>query len=108
MPACPIPIHHTKLTMAKPQPTGMLIPQMPVPRTNKREHRKHEQVHKTECKERSNQPAFRRVFPGQVNDACDALGDAIVIVPRAKNDVRARVRDYVLVELIFLNIRFLG
>ncbi len=31
VPAWPIPIHHTKLTMAKPQPMGMLMPQMPVP-----------------------------------------------------------------------------
>ncbi len=31
VPACPIPIHQTKLTIAKPQPTGMLTPQMPVP-----------------------------------------------------------------------------
>ena len=31
VPAWPIPIHHTKLTMANPQPTGMLMPQMPTP-----------------------------------------------------------------------------
>ena len=31
VPAWPIPIHQTKLTMAKPQPTGMLIPQIPTP-----------------------------------------------------------------------------
>ncbi len=31
MPAWPMPIHQTKLTMAKPQPIGMLMPQMPVP-----------------------------------------------------------------------------
>jgi len=31
VPAWPIPIHHTKLTMANPQPTGILMPQMPVP-----------------------------------------------------------------------------
>ena len=35
VPAWPMPIHHTKLMMAKPQPTGMLMPQMPVP-TNSR------------------------------------------------------------------------
>ena len=35
VPACPIPIHQTKFTMAKPQPIGMVTPQMPVPRTNK-------------------------------------------------------------------------
>ncbi len=31
VPAWPIPIHQTKFTMAKPQPMGMLMPQMPVP-----------------------------------------------------------------------------
>ena len=31
VPAWPIPIHQTKLTMAKPQPIGMLMPQMPTP-----------------------------------------------------------------------------
>ena len=31
VPAWPMPIHHTKLTIAKPQATGWLIPQMPTP-----------------------------------------------------------------------------
>lgn len=31
VPACPIPIHQTKLIMSKPQPTGTLTPQMPIP-----------------------------------------------------------------------------
>ena len=35
VPAWPIPIHQTKFTMAKPQPTGMLMPQMPTPRKNR-------------------------------------------------------------------------
>ena len=35
VPAWPMPIHQTKLTMAKPQPTGMLMPQMPTPFTNR-------------------------------------------------------------------------
>jgi hypothetical protein len=34
VPAWPIPIHQTKLTMAKPQPTGMLMPQTPTPLMN--------------------------------------------------------------------------
>ena len=34
VPAWPIPIHHTKLMMAKPQPTGMSRPQMPTPFRN--------------------------------------------------------------------------
>src|ERR1700738_5698069 len=31
VPAWPIPIHQTKLTMAKPQPMGTLMPQIPTP-----------------------------------------------------------------------------
>src|SRR5581483_2566027 len=35
VPAWPIPIHQTKLTIANPHPTGMLMPQMPTPFTNR-------------------------------------------------------------------------
>ncbi len=31
VPAWPIPIHQTKLMMSNAQPTGMLLPQMPMP-----------------------------------------------------------------------------
>ena len=31
VPAWPIPIHQTKLTIAKPQATGMTMPQTPTP-----------------------------------------------------------------------------
>ena len=31
VPAWPMPIHQTKLMMSKAQPTGMLLPQMPMP-----------------------------------------------------------------------------
>ena len=31
VPAWPIPIHHTKLVMAKPHATGTLMPQIPTP-----------------------------------------------------------------------------
>ena len=31
VPACPIPIHHTKLMIAKAQATGMLLPHRPMP-----------------------------------------------------------------------------
>ncbi len=38
VPAWPMPIHQTKLMMAKPQATGMLMPQMPTPaRTSPRD-----------------------------------------------------------------------
>src|SRR6202042_2886682 len=35
VPAWPMPIHQTKLTIAKPQPTGMFTPQMPTPFTSR-------------------------------------------------------------------------
>ena len=35
VPAWPIPIHHTKLTMANPHPMGILMPQIPVPLMNR-------------------------------------------------------------------------
>ena len=35
VPAWPMPIHQTKLMMAKPQPTGTLTPQIPVPLTSR-------------------------------------------------------------------------
>src|SRR5580698_8840811 len=35
VPACPMPIHQTKLMIAKPQPIGMVTPQMPTPRTKR-------------------------------------------------------------------------
>ena len=35
VPAWPMPIHQTKLTIAKPQATGMLMPQMPTPLTSR-------------------------------------------------------------------------
>ena len=31
VPAWPIPIHQTKLTMANPQPTGIMMPHTPTP-----------------------------------------------------------------------------
>ncbi len=35
VPAWPMPIHHTKLMMSKPQATGTLMPQMPMPCTTR-------------------------------------------------------------------------
>ena len=35
VPAWPMPIHQTKLMIAKPQATGTLMPQMPTPIVNR-------------------------------------------------------------------------
>ncbi len=40
VPAWPMPIHQTKLMIAKPQATGMLMPQMPTPRADQLGHRR--------------------------------------------------------------------
>src|SRR5215211_7336696 len=37
VPAWPMPIHQTKLVMSNAQPTGMLLPQMPMPLTTRYE-----------------------------------------------------------------------
>ena len=36
VPACPIPIHQTKLMMPNAQATGMLLPHIPIPLTTVR------------------------------------------------------------------------
>src|SRR2546427_10504373 len=35
VPAWPMPIHQTKFVISKAQPTGMLLPQIPIPLTHK-------------------------------------------------------------------------
>src|SRR5262245_59184338 len=35
VPACPMPTHQTKFTIANPHATGMFTPQMPIPTTNR-------------------------------------------------------------------------
>ena len=52
VPAWPMPIHQTKLMIAKPQPTGMLTPQMPVPFQQQPGHRHPEHPHEQEADRR--------------------------------------------------------
>ena len=91
VPAWPIPIHQTKLTIAKPQPTGMLIAQMPTPlmisqatATFRTSHRK--------CQAESRKPAER--YRARQDDRRDLVCDCGVAVPRLEHprqpaDVRA-------------------
>ena len=76
MPAWPMPIHHTKSVMAKPQATGMLMPQMPTPVD--------QQIDNDRAKHRQQQPArpANRRQPAAAASAASArcalilLGDA--------------------------------
>ena len=47
VPACAIPIHQTKFTIANPHATGILIPQIPTPRTSSHETAKRRIINKT-------------------------------------------------------------
>ena len=57
VPAWPIPIHQTKLMIAKPQPTGMLTPQMPVPFITSTLMANRKSVHPGEGDQEADQPA---------------------------------------------------
>ena len=86
MPAWPMPIHQTKLTMANPQATGMLMPQMPTPvheQVGDRAIRRHQHQGKRDGKPEP--PAARRT----AGSATMAL-ILSVIVP---NVCPARARD---------------
>jgi hypothetical protein len=75
VPAWPMPIHQTKLMIAKPQPTGMLMPQIPVPLISSHEH---------------DEPA-KRLASGQ-HDGADLVGDRSERVPRL-DERGSRVRS---------------
>ena len=79
VPAWPIPIHHTKFTMANPHPTGILIPQMSVPTQEQVAHRVSQQHQQREGDRKSEVPPSRRV-PPQYNRA-DFVGYRGVSVP---------------------------
>ena len=86
VPAWPIPIHHTKLTMANPQPTGMLMPQMPNALVEEIANRQQEPLHESgkQIAKPTSQPLRDR--PAE-DDGADFVGDAGEGVPR-RNDRR--------------------
>ena len=73
VPAWPIPIHQTKLMMAKPQPIGMLMPQMPVPRTNKVKTQSASRLTKQNEMKTPTSHFLGDLLPRQIDDARDAL-----------------------------------
>ena len=81
VPAWPIPIHQTKLTMAKPHPTGALTPQMPMPRDE--EHADGEEQHhrQQEPDREADRPEERGL--ARQDDRGDLVGDRAEGVARA-------------------------
>ena len=66
VPAWPMPIHQTKFVMSNAQPTGMLLPQMPMPLTTryasdtKQQHRQREREAEAERTSRAASSASGR------------------------------------------------
>ena len=81
-----MPIHQTKLMMSKPQATGMLMPQMPMPLNDQVGHRHEEQHQQRERDGEADEPAERRL--ARQDDGADLVGDGAEGVARA--DDRAR------------------
>ena len=73
VPAWPIPIHQTKLTMAKPHATGTLMPQMPTPLMNSHVTAIRKIVRTPRAIAEADQPAHRRA--ARQDDRADLVGD---------------------------------
>ncbi len=83
VPAWPIPIHQTKLTIAKPQPTGMLTPQMPVPLMSEPGDREQEHRHHAERDHEADEPAGPEAGPQYRR--CDLVGHRAERVARRED-----------------------
>ena len=73
VPAWPIPIHQTKLMIAKPQPTGMLMPQMPVPLISSQVTAIPSIADEHQADRQHDEPADR--LPAGQDDRADLVGD---------------------------------
>ena len=60
VPAWPIPIHQTKLTIAKPQAAGMRMPQMPTPLIISMVMTMFRSISRRKCDQEAEYPAGRR------------------------------------------------
>ena len=93
VPAWPIPIHHTKLMMANPQPIGNVDAPNADALEEQTAHGQHQQVDKARTTMKApTSHFFGDVLPGKVNDAGDTVRDRFVIVARPENLIRARDR----------------
>ena len=91
-----MPIHQTKLTMAKPQPTGMFTPQMPTPFTSRYAIETMQQVGEREREQEPDPPAERRL--ARQDDRADLVGDRAERVSRRDHRRRAAA-DHGLVRI---------
>ena len=90
MPAWPMPIHQTKLMIAKPQPTGMLTPQMPMPLMT--QPGDGEQEHRQQREARSRSRRASRAGARPQDGRRDLVGDRAERVARC-DDVGSGPRD---------------
>ncbi len=91
VPAWPIPIHQTKLTMAKPQATGMTMPQTPTPLYNSQKRAGQQALHQDECDKEADPPLRRSGLNRLQYDARDLISDGGVVEPRRDDLIRAWV-----------------
>ena len=80
VPAWPMPIHQTKLMIAKPQPIGRLMPQMPGALDQQPGDGHPQHAHEHEADGNDDEPAERRA--AAQDDAADLVGDRAERVPR--------------------------
>ena len=88
VPAWPMPIHQTKLMMSNAQPTGMLLPQIPMPVKSSFMIVMFRTIRKKKRDRKPEEPADRR--PVGQDDAGDLVGDRPEGMARLDHGRRAR------------------
>ena len=91
VPAWPMPIHQTKLAMAKPHATGMLMPQMPTPVDEQLGDREKKSEHQRRRRRRSPIQPTRGRRPRE-HDVGDLVGDARIAPAPRRAGARCRIR----------------
>ena len=79
VPAWPMPIHQTKLMMSNAQPTGMLLPQMPMPLSSSQPSAMFRPIEQREADQEAEHPAERRAL--RQRNLRDRFGDGLEVVP---------------------------
>ena len=82
MPAWPIPIHQTKLVIAKPHATGTLMPQIPTPNMNRYVITTFSSRNRQTRNREADDPARGRA--GRQHDGADLVGDGSKRMTRAR------------------------
>jgi hypothetical protein len=97
VPAWPMPIHQTKLVMSNAQPTGMLLPQMPMPLGHQIGERDEQQTGEQQRSAEAGVPAKR--CPARQDDRADLVGDRAERMP-GRDHRRPRGADNRLVRIV--------